>query len=435
MLRFVKSALLALLLSFMFTGSALASLPRADRSLPQLNPAFGHSPSAFGLKSVYRTLFRAASPNNRMTGASNISPAMDAFYYHGTQTLRLYKQVNNAGLRFSLNGNMVEAEHPGTPDEAMDHWRWFIPGLGLDDRVAMVDMSGSTATAVHYYMPNRIGSVIGMVDGVAGASFGVLTDQYLYSPYGVEEPLAGSGNMYRYTGRYYDGETGLYYYRSRYYDPGTGRFPSPDSILYDGGLNLYNYVGGNPINNVDPLGEEKVVVSIIAGFAAPTVGGRGILSISFDTKSLEINTSVTAGVQVGAKATLKLFGSIQPSQKLGNRLAGEVKAFTNLSASANTPVASGTIKGEFATSIAASTTEGFSERAPKFSVVKQASTILDRQPGDIGFGFSLGQASGVQATGSLNISLPDTANAAATSAKNFADGLFDLLPKPEDFIE
>ncbi len=124
-----------------------------------------------------------------------------------------------------------------------------MPGLGIDDRVAMVDMSGVSATAVHYYATNRLGSVIGMVD-----SAGVLTDQYLYSPFGVEEPLNGSGNPYRYTGRYYDGETGLYYYRSRYYDT-AGRFLEPDSILYDGGLNLYAYVGGDPINNVDPLGE------------------------------------------------------------------------------------------------------------------------------------------------------------------------------------
>jgi len=125
-----------------------------------------------------------------------------------------------------------------------------VPGLGLDDRVAMVDMSGSTATSVHYYASNRLGSVIGMVD-----SAGTLTDQYLYSPFGVEEPLNGSGNPFRYTGRYYDGETGLYYYRSRYYDT-AGRFLEPDSIGYKGGLNLYNYGGGDPINNVDPLGTE-----------------------------------------------------------------------------------------------------------------------------------------------------------------------------------
>ena len=149
-------------------------------------------------------------------------------------------------------GPLPSPPHPGTAGSALGSWRLYVPGLGIDDRVAMVDMSGSTATSVHYYATNRLGSVIGMVD-----SAGVLTDQYLYSPFGVEEPLSASGNPFRYTGRYYDGETGLYYYRSRYYNPG-GRFLEPDSILYDGGLNLYAYVGGDPINNVDPLGTQRV---------------------------------------------------------------------------------------------------------------------------------------------------------------------------------
>ncbi len=158
----------------------------------------------------------------------------------------------------------------------------------------MVDMVGSTATAVHYYATNRLGSVIGMVD-----SAGVLTDQYLYSPFGVEEPLSASGNPFRYPGRYYDGETGLYYYRSRYYDTG-GRFLEPDSILYDGDLNLYAYVGGDPINNVDPLGEEERAffqketslskkLTIFAKTFAKTVAES--LEFSNGKVGLDVNTS------------------------------------------------------------------------------------------------------------------------------------------------
>ena len=73
---------------------------------------------------------------------------------------------------------------------------------------------------------------------------------------------SGAGNAapniattYRYTGREYDEETGLYYYRNRWYDPEVGRFISEDPIGFAGGdINLYGYVGNNPLNFIDPFG-------------------------------------------------------------------------------------------------------------------------------------------------------------------------------------
>jgi RHS repeat-associated protein len=61
------------------------------------------------------------------------------------------------------------------------------------------------------------------------------------------------GNASQYTARENDG-TGLYYYRARYYMPSCGRFISEDPIGTSGGINLYGYVGGDPVNATDPMG-------------------------------------------------------------------------------------------------------------------------------------------------------------------------------------
>jgi RHS repeat-associated protein len=49
-------------------------------------------------------------------------------------------------------------------------------------------------------------------------------------------------------------QSGLMYRRNRYYDPGTGRFTQTDPIGLRGGINLYAYAGGDPINSRDPFG-------------------------------------------------------------------------------------------------------------------------------------------------------------------------------------
>ena len=48
--------------------------------------------------------------------------------------------------------------------------------------------------------------------------------------------------------------SGQLYRRNRYYDPATGRFTQEDPIGLAGGLNLYGFGGGDPVNYADPMG-------------------------------------------------------------------------------------------------------------------------------------------------------------------------------------
>jgi hypothetical protein len=46
----------------------------------------------------------------------------------------------------------------------------------------------------------------------------------------------------------------LAYYGYRYYDPKTGRWPSRDPIEEEGGINLYGFVGNDPVGRIDKFG-------------------------------------------------------------------------------------------------------------------------------------------------------------------------------------
>ena len=100
---------------------------------------------------------------------------------------------------------------------------------------------------------------------------------YAYSAYGEVAVLGpDGGNSLQYTGRENDG-TGLYYYRARTLDPITKRFTSEDPIGIAGGINLYSYVGGNPISYTDPTGENPALL-IPLGIAAVYYGGMSLAS-------------------------------------------------------------------------------------------------------------------------------------------------------------
>jgi RHS repeat-associated protein len=77
---------------------------------------------------------------------------------------------------------------------------------------------------------------------------------YSYDVFGEPNRTSDVNNPYLFTGRRYDEETGLYYYRARYYAYDIGRFLQTDVVGYGAGLNIYEYVGNNPLNFVDPWG-------------------------------------------------------------------------------------------------------------------------------------------------------------------------------------
>ena len=81
---------------------------------------------------------------------------------------------------------------------------------------------------------------------------GTVVWQAAYLPYGEAKVLKATvQNNLRFPGQYFDAETGLHYNWNRYYNPKTGRYITADPIGLAGGMNLYAYADGNPVNAVD----------------------------------------------------------------------------------------------------------------------------------------------------------------------------------------
>ena len=81
---------------------------------------------------------------------------------------------------------------------------------------------------------------------------------YTYDAYGNEDNASATDtNPFRYSGEYYDAETGFIYLRARYYDPSIGRFTAEDPIR--DGTNWYVYCYNNPVKYVDPWGLEAML--------------------------------------------------------------------------------------------------------------------------------------------------------------------------------
>jgi RHS repeat-associated protein len=124
----------------------------------------------------------------------------------------------------------------------------------------------------YYYTRDHLGSVRELCN-----SKGSIVARYSYDPYGRTTLLSGSNlATFQYTDDYAHQPSGLYLTMFRAYDANTARWLRRDPNT-KGGINLYEYVDDNPIDEVDRLGlaGATVTVTVIPGGG----GGEFIMKI------------------------------------------------------------------------------------------------------------------------------------------------------------
>ncbi len=113
---------------------------------------------------------------------------------------------------------------------------------------------GGADAGSYFYTRDHLGSIREITDSTA-----TVRARYDYDPYGKRTKLSGDLDCdFAFTGHYYHAATSLHLTLFRAYDADLGRWLSADPIGEAGGLNLYRYVGGDPVNLVDLYGLEPI---------------------------------------------------------------------------------------------------------------------------------------------------------------------------------
>jgi RHS repeat-associated protein len=102
-----------------------------------------------------------------------------------------------------------------------------------------------------------VGDQLGSVRMVLNATTGEVVQQIDYDAWGRVLTDTNPGfQPFGFAGGLFDPLTGLVHFGSREYDPESGRWLAKDAIGFAGGSNLYAYVGDDPINRLDPSGND-----------------------------------------------------------------------------------------------------------------------------------------------------------------------------------
>jgi len=228
----------------------------------------------------------------------------------GTETETAAHLYDGSGLRVrrEIDGEVIHYHYgPGdrllfTTDGAGTLLTCYIWG----DRTLLAAVKGSSLTSgLRHYLTGRLMSVMGLTDAA-----GTMLASYHYDPLGncarqVRQLGFVDDNPFTFVGGLgvLDEGGGLFYMRQRFYDAATGRFLQKDPAGFEGGINLYAYAAGNPVNAVDPAGTWDINwARLTKGVKQLAIAGVGI--------GLAVVTAPISGPVAGTLAAVATINTV-----------------------------------------------------------------------------------------------------------------------------
>ncbi len=245
--------------AYSWTGHESGTLNATVNGLNQLTEQggaqIGHDPRGNIIEDGVRGYTYTAE--NRLKSVVN-----GAVFFH--DPLGRLRGAGSAGAsspaqHYETFGNEIIAERNSSGAVNVRH----VFGPGVDEPLVWYNGAGfGTNADRRYFHADERGSVIATTD----AAGNVLAINR-YDEYGRTQSTSSQHQgRFGYTGQRYFSSLGLYHYKNRTYHPGLSRFMQTDPISYGDGMNLYTYVGGDPVNKVDPLGLREICWHVDASY-------------------------------------------------------------------------------------------------------------------------------------------------------------------------